>query len=372
MASVVYYGDMRAQKGNSLPEKLERLCERLSFFKNIQAGELVAITVHFGERGGSSFVRPLFLRRLVEKVKQAGGRPFLTDSNTLYKGGRRDAVAHIQTAIENGFSYATLEAPIIIADGLTGFEQVEIDVNLKHFEKVKISSTIYWADSLLSVAHAKGHVLYGFAGTLKKVGMGLGSRAGKQLMHADMVPLIDPQVCQGCGICAQWCPMEAITLLETEGKRLAQVDLERCQGCAECLAACLKDAVKVSWEGSAQSVQEKTVEYFYGAVKDKKGKVGYINFAMDICPHCDCFSRSDASIVPDVGILASDDPVALDQATVDLINEQPTIANSDIEPSKRDMADKFRALYPEVDWTWQLRYAEELGLGQRTYRIERV
>jgi uncharacterized Fe-S center protein len=373
LSSIVYFSNMRTKKNSSLPKKLERLCKQLTMYKNIRKGELVAITLHFGERGNTGFIRPLYLRRIVDLVRKAGGKPFLTDANTLYRGERSNAVDHINLAMEHGFSYATVNAPIIIADGLCGKDYVEVKIKGKYFEKVKISSAAYHADSLLSVAHVKGHMLFGFGGAIKNIGMGLGSRSGKQMMHADLKPEIMAKKCVGCGMCVKWCPTDSLSLEDREGsdKSLSVLNPDTCIGCGECVVTCPHEAIKISWGGAPHSVQEKTVEFTWAIAKDKPQKIGAINFLMDISPDCDCLSRSDASIVPDIGLLASDDIVAADRASIDLINQQPSLRNSAIPDGKLEESDKFAVLH-RVDWNHQLKYAEEIGLGSSTYSIEEL
>ncbi|GAB4334675.1 MAG: DUF362 domain-containing protein [Candidatus Abyssubacteria bacterium] len=371
--SKVYFSDMRAKKGASLPEKLERMCKKLSVFRNITKGELVAITLHFGEQNNTGFVRPLYIRRIVDLVRQAGGNPFLTDANTLYRGRRSNAVDHINLAMEHGFSYATVNAPIIIADGLNGKDYVEVEVEGTHCKKAKIASAAYHADSLISVAHVKGHVIFGFGGAIKNVGMGLGARSGKQMMHADLRPEIVSGKCTGCGLCTEWCPTGSLSLVETadRDRPLSVLTAATCIGCGECVVTCRHDAIKISWSGAPQSVQEKTAEFTSAILKRKKGKFGAINFLMDISPDCDCLSHTDAAIVPDIGILASDDIVAIDLASVELINREPSLNKTAIPAAKMGEADKFAAIHG-VDWSHQIRHAERLGLGSTVYELKRI
>ncbi len=373
MGSVVYFGDMRTKRGASLPEKVERMLKELAMFKNIRKGELVAVTLHFGERGNTGFVRPLYIRRIVDLIRKAGGKPFLTDANTLYRGERSNAVDHLNLAVEHGFSYAGVNAPIIIADGLRGKDYVEVETNGKYFKKVKIASSAYHADSLLSVAHVKGHMLFGFGGAIKNVGMGLGARSGKQMMHADLEPSIISKKCVGCGLCVKWCPTGSLKLEDRKGREvpLSVLDASTCSGCGECVVTCPHEAIKISWSGAPQSVQEKTVEFAWGIAKEKPGKIGAINFLMDISPDCDCLPRSDASIVADIGILASDDIVAIDRASIDLINRQPSLGGTAIPEGKLGESDKFGALHG-VDWMHQFNYAEQIGLGATEYEIKEI
>lgn len=331
----------------------------------ISPKDLVAIKIHFGEKGNTACIRPQFIRKIVDKIKQAGGRPFLTDANTLYVGSRSNAVDHIETAIENGFAYATVGAPIIIADGLTGRDYINVSINLKHFVEAKVATAAYHADAIIAVTHFKGHEMTSFGGVLKNIGMGLGSRAAKQAMHSDALPAVDPEKCIACGRCIDWCPQNAITIEET-----AQIDHNKCIGCGECTITCNEGAIAINWVTSHAVIQEKIVEYTYAVLKNKKGKAGFITFLMDISPNCDCWNYNDYPIVPDIGILASTDPVALDQACVDLINEKETLQNSCLNLPAGE--DKFRGLYPEIDWSIQLKYGEQIGLGTRKYTLVKI
>ena len=352
MAAEVYFADTKAAPGSSLLAKTEQLFDKAGFAGFINQRDLVALKVHFGERGNTAFLPPIYVRRVVECVKRAGGRPFLTDANTLYTGGRSNAVSHLTTALQNGFSYATVNAPVIIADGLNGKDYSEVKVGLKHFAEVRIASAAAQADGLIALSHFKGHEMTGFGGAIKNIGMGLGCRSGKQQMHADVKPIVDAERCQACGKCKLWCPTGAITVV---GER-AVIDLKKCQGCGECIVTCPEQAIAVNWGEDSAKIQEKIAEYAFGAVKNKEDKRGFINFIMNVTPDCDCWGYSDAALLPDIGIAASTDPVALDQASIDLVNK---VAGRDV----------FRSVHPEIDWTVQLSHAESIGLGKREYKL---
>lgn len=368
MTAEVFFTDMRAASGKNLLDKVEKLFDLAGMGEFITAGDLVAIKIHFGEKGNLGYIRPQYLRRLVQKIKARGGKPFLTDANTLYVGSRSNAVDHLQTAVENGFAYAVVDAPLIIADGLNGKDFVSVKINQKHFEEVKIGSAIHHAQALITVTHFKGHELTGFGGTLKNLGMGSGSRGGKQSMHSDVAPKINPDKCMACASCIEWCPAAAISIDEKED--IAVIDYSKCIGCGECTVTCPVPAIRVSWKTTTQSTQEKIAEYALGVTRPKGGKAGYISFLTDISPDCDCFGWNDAPMVADIGILASRDPVAIDQAAVDLVNQQPRIAGSKISDNT-EIKDHFRAAH-NIDWSHQLSYAEQIGMGTRSYRLVRV
>lgn len=352
MKAKVFFSSVKSQMGSGLLHKTAKLFDAAGFAGFIGDRDLVALKVHFGERGNTAFIPPIYARRVVESVKKAGGRPFLTDANTLYVGGRSNAVSHHTTAVMNGFSYATLEAPVVIADGLTGKDYVEVAIDGKHFQTVRIASAAVHADSLIALSHFKGHEMTGFGGAIKNIGMGLGCRSGKQQMHADVQPAVDASKCVACGKCVKWCATDAITIV---GER-AEIDLSKCQGCGECVVTCPQQAIAIDWGNDAGKAQERIAEYALGAVKDKEGKTGFINFILNITPDCDCWGYSDASVVNDIGIVASVNPVAIDQASIDLVNAG----------AKRDI---FRELHSSVDWQVQLAHAEEIGLGTRSYEL---
>lgn len=369
MPAKVFFTDMRASHKQNLLDKLEKLFDRAGMAELIAPRDLVAVKLHFGERGNTGYVRPQFIRRLVNKVKALGGKPFLTDANTLYVGGRANAVDHLQTAIENGFAYAVVDAPLVIADGLNGRDYTSVEVNLKHFQTVKIGSAVVHADALLAVSHFKGHELTGFGGVLKNIGMGLGSRGGKQMMHSDVLPAVNPEKCRGCARCTLWCPGGAITV-SVETKKAA-INREKCIGCGECTITCPEQAIAVNWKTEPDVIQEKIVEYAAGVLKNKTGKAGFITFLNNFSPECDCAGWTDAPVVRDIGILASLDPVALDQACADLVNREQVLAGSRLA-DKPGASDKFRALWPQANWQRQLAYAEETGLGSREYELVKI
>ena len=365
MPSEVYFINLRASMKETLFAKLEKLVERAGLAEVLAKRDLTAVKLHFGEMGNTAFVRPIYVREIVKMIKKTGAVPFLTDANTLYAGTRGNSVSHVETAIRNGFAYSVVEAPIIIADGLRGRSQTGVAVHGKHFDTVYIGSDIVNADALVSIAHFKGHELGGFGGTLKNVGMGSASRHGKLEQHSGIAPKVKRKKCIGCEACVDHCSQGAIAM--AEGK--AAIDAEACIGCGECILMCAQEAIQVQWSKSIPEFMEKMVEYTQGVLAGKKDKALFLNVITDVSPACDCMPVSDAPIVRNIGIAASRDPVAVDQASADLVNAEPAQPGSCLETGREPGEDKFRALYPKVDWTHQLAYAERLNLGSRDYRL---
>jgi len=368
MKSKVYFTDLRATHKENLLKKIEKLTEAAGLSTIVSKRDLVAVKIHFGEMGNTAFIRPVFLRKIVESVKAAGGVPFLTDANTLYAGTRSDAPHHLTTAIQNGFAYSVVEAPLVIADGLRGKSETSVEINQKHFKQVYIGAEIVQADSLVSVAHFKCHELSGFGGTLKNLGMGCASRKGKLAQHSTVCPAIKKKKCIGCGDCVDHCSQQAISIIDEK----AVIDSEKCIGCGECILICLNSAIQIEWNQTIPAFLEKMVEYTMGVLKNKAGKALFINFITDISPACDCYPYNDAPIVRNIGIVASNDPVAIDQASVDLVNNEQALPGSCIKTSSGPGEDKFKAVYPAVDWAIQLDYGEKIGLGTRKYEIVQI
>lgn len=363
--SPVYFADMRTSQKENLLDKIERLMGHLDLEAVVPPRGLTAIKLHFGEKGNTSFLRPVLVRRVVDVLRSLGGRPFLTDTNTLYSGTRGDSVSHLTTAVENGFAYAVVHAPLIIADGMRGASGAEVEIQQETIQTAYIGKEIYESDALISLAHFKGHELSGFGGTIKNLGMGCASRRGKMAQHADLAPKVKKKKCVGCGECADHCAQRAITLEDDK----AHIDVERCVGCGECILICPNEAIQIRWNADIPRFQKKMAEYTLAVLKNKTGRAAFVNFLTQISPACDCHGYNDAPIVQDLGILASKDPVAIDQASVDTINRQGGLEHSCLSAGKRPGEDKFRAVYPQIDWTVQLAHAEKLGLGSREYEL---
>jgi uncharacterized protein len=368
MTSMVFFTDMRAGHKENLFDKIGRLMQSCGIREIIGRGDLVAVKVHFGERGNHTFVRPVFIRRVVEEIKGCGGSPFLTDSSTLYPGERKEGVSALVNAIENGFAYAVVGAPLIMCDGLRGHTSVDVEINGELLKTVAIGAEIAEADALVAVSHFKCHELTGFGGVLKNLGMGCSSRSGKLVQHSTVAPAVSEKYCIGCALCLKACTHDAIAMIE--GK--ARIDPAKCTGCGRCITGCQEKAIAIQWNEAAPLVMKKMCEHALGAIRGKEKKTLYLNFITQVSPACDCYGHADAPIVNDIGICASTDPVALDQACADLVNSaagnRDTALTSGFEPG----GDKFRGVHPDIDWEVQLEYGEKIGLGSRKYELVRL
>jgi uncharacterized Fe-S center protein len=371
LAAVVQFAPIRSERKRSMLERITLALKRAGIEEVIKPGDKVAIKVHFGEAGNTAFVSSIYTREVVRLVKELGGKPFVTDANTLYSGMRANAIDHIQCALENGFSYATIGAPIIIADGLNGHEATEIRINGKHFDTVKLGSAAIEADAMIVISHVKGHEMAGFGGALKNVGMGLGCRSAKQRMHSGVKPHVVAEKCINCGKCINWCGSHCIsTRVGADGKRASWIDQGCCVGCGECVAACAYGAIEVNWETDAGEFLERLVEHAAGALQGKDGKMAYLSFITDVSPECDCFAMSDAAIVSDIGVLAARDIVAIDQAAYDLVCQATGLPGSRGE-GLASGEDKFQAV-TGTDGAHAMIYAEGMGLGSRHYELKTI
>jgi uncharacterized Fe-S center protein len=318
----------------------------------LDEGDLVAMKMHFGEKNNTGHIKPEYLHPLIKAMKAERVKPYLTDANTLYRGERSNSVDHLMQAYAHGFGPEAMGIPVIIADGIRSKSYEEVQIEGTHFQSVKIANDILHSDVLLVLSHPTGHGATGLGAAIKNLGMGSGSRSGKQNQHSDVKPRVVRKTCRACGLCIQWCPVDAISMVD--GK--AHIDEGTCYGCAECTATCRFGAISVNWEGTSQALQEKMAEYAWGAVKDKLSKVACFSFLIHVTKDCDCVGRAQSAVIRDIGILASYDPVAIDQATVDLLGQAA-------------QKDFFHNLWPENDYNAQLSHAEKLGLGSRQYQL---
>jgi len=368
MVAEVFFSDLRARtEAENKVSRMQRLFTMAGFPQVIRERDLTAVKLHFGERGMDTFVSPVLVRAVVDRIREAGGRPFLTDTATLYSGSRSNAVDHLTTAILHGFDFSVAGAPVIIADGLRSTHFVEVPIAGTHFPRVLIAGDIAAADSMIVISHFKGHMLSGFGGALKNLAMGCAPAAGKREEHSARA-LVAEATCRGCGTCADACPVGALSLT---GEKMS-VDRDRCIGCGECMTVCPEGALEFDWMVDLPPFIERMMEYALGAIDGKKGRIGFYNLLLSITPDCDCVPWSDAPIVPDIGILASTDPVAIDAASMDLVNREIGLPHTLLTRGHGKGADKFRGVWPHTDGQLQLACAEHLGLGTRRYRLVRL
>ena len=362
--SKVYFTDFRtAGHGNGVLPKLEKLMKKAGFENLDFRNRFAAIKLHFGESGNMAFLRPQYARTVAEYVKRLGGIPFLTDCNTLYAGSRKNAVEHIYTAEMNGFSLLAASAPILIGDGLKGSDEVSVPIpDGIHLAEAKIGRQIMDADIFLSLTHFKGHEKMGFGGTVKNIGMGCASRAGKMELHSDGKPVAERDVCIGCGMCMQYCAHGALKM--TDGKMF--VDHSCCTGCGGCISRCPVTALQPTWDQADRLLDEKTAEYASAVLSGRPHF--HISILNNITPDCDCHGDNDAAILPDIGMLASFDPVAIDQAAADLCNAAPRIAHSHLE-GKKNTGDVFHDAHERSRWQDTIEHGEKIGLGSRKYEL---
>lgn len=365
----VWFAGFRARKAKeNKVQKIKNLFAEAGFAGIADKGALTAIKVHFGERGNDTFINPVFVRTVVDLLKAHGAAPFVTDSNTLYKGSRHNAVDHLVTALEHGFGYATIGAPLIIADGLRGGSFNTVTINKNHFKRVKIADAITESRGMMVLSHFKGHELAGFGGAIKNLAMGCAPSQGKCDQHASRFT-VKQEMCIACGMCMAHCPENAIKWQKDGKKKAAFINKDKCVGCGECITVCEPKAIDIDWGKEVLPVVERMAEYAFGAVKAKKDKVGYITFLMNITPDCDCAAWSDAPLVPDIGILASWDPVALDKACFDLVNQQAGFENSYLKASHAPGEDKFKGAWKYTVGEMLFAYAESIGLGTSQYEL---
>ena len=355
MPSKVFFLPASEKEGHEvLAEKTKRIFGALKLTDSINKDSFVGIKIHFGEKENTGFVKPLWLKHLIDVLKKRKAKIFLTDTNTLYLGNRSNSVEHLQLAAQHGFSLEALGVPVILADGLIGREFGEVDVNLRHVKSAKIASTFFHTDVLVCISHFTGHILSGFGATIKNLGMGCASRAGKLEQHSDVHPWVKGKVCTNCSVCLEYCPADAIEQMDGH----VRIIEEKCIGCGECLVVCHFGAVKMRWDGDTLRVQEKMAEYAFAVLKSLKNRAGFINYLVKITKDCDCMSQNGKVIAADLGILASLDPVAVDKASVDLL----------LEANNKD----FLREAIDVDWSVQLRHGEKIGLGSMEYEIENL
>ena len=362
--SKVYFTNFRAKQGMNVLQKLDRLIREAGIDKIDFKNKFVAIKIHFGEPGNIAYLRPNFAKVVADYVKEKGGYPFLTDCNTLYVGRRKNGLEHIDTAYENGFTPFSTGCNVIIGDGIKGLSEVYVPVrNGELCEKAIIGKEIMEADIVISLAHFKGHEMTGFGGALKNIGMGCGSRAGKMDMHSASGPKVKTDKCVGCGSCMRNCAHGAISIVDKK----AVIDRDKCAGCGRCIGACPFDAMAYIGDSSVEITSKKMAEYAMAVLDGRENF--HINIVNNVSPYCDCHSENDVPIVPDIGMFASFDPVAIDVACADAVNAQPVMPNSILVERNQCHHDHFTDTHPVTNWKYCVDHAEKIGLGTKEYEL---
>lgn len=367
MASDVYFWNLRASAKAPLSVKLTAMLNASGAKRHIDEGDLAAVKIHFGEQGTTGFLRPLWVKPIIDFIRSAGGSPFLTDASTLYGGQRSEAVAHHMCAARHGWDPLVMDAPVIIADGLRGEDELAVAIDGKHIAETYIAKSIADADFFVSVNHFKGHELAGYGGALKNMGMGSGSKKGKMHQHCTTGPIVNQEKCTACESCMRVCGENALFIEESSGK--ISLDDDKCVGCGGCFVVCRHEGLEINWKTGVQEFLERMMEYCLGVTKTKKKPCLHVNFIMDVVPDCDCVGFTDAPICPDIGVMVSFDPVALDQACMDMVDEAPPLYPSQLPFGVMPGQAKFAAIHQHVPEDFGLAYAESIGLGSREYNL---
>lgn len=379
--SKVYFTSFKSVARENMLKKLHRLMKAAGFESIDFTDKFTAIKVHFGEYGNLAFLRPNYSKVVADYVKELGGKPFLTDCNTLYVGSRKNALDHLDTAYLNGFSPLSTGCHVIIADGIKGNDETLVPVDGKYVKEAKIGHAIMDADVFISLSHFKGHEIAGFGGALKNIGMGCGSRAGKMEMHCEGKPDVNPSRCIGCGACAKICAHGGPVM---QKDHTMFIDHSKCAGCGRCIAICPKDAIAAPFDNPSEILNCRIDEYAKAVVSGRP--CFHIALICDVSPDCDCHSENDIPVIPDIGMLASFDPVALDRCCVDLCMKAPIVPTSVIgehgshshdkhsdcchgHEGESGGSDPFTLTHPDTEWQSGLKYAEEIGLGTNSYEM---
>lgn len=382
MNAKVFWTNMRCKNGDSLLAKLERVIVKAGFEQMDFQSKYAAIKIHFGEPGNLAFLRPNWAKTVADKIKSLGGKPFLTDCNTLYVGRRNNALVHLDAANENGFTPLTTGCQNIIGDGLKGTDDIEVPVkNGVYCKTARIGRAVMDADILISLTHFKGHECTGFGGAIKNIGMGCGSRAGKMIMHCDSRPRVTAASCTGCGNCLKYCNEKAISLTSSaaaaakSGKK-AKIDAGKCVGCGRCIGVCNFHAIDVDIDSSNEALNCKMAEYTQAVVDGRQHF--HISIINQVTAFCDCHGENDAPIIPDIGIFAGFDPIALDKACIDAVNAAPALTGTVLDERKRthkdagNNPDHLTDVHPATDWRSQISHGEKIGLGTGNYTLVTV
>ncbi len=368
--SKVYFTSFRVKPEESLLVKLKKLIEKAGMKDMQLEDKFTAIKIHFGEPGNLAFLRSNYARVVVDMLKEMGARPFLTDCNTLYPGMRRNALDHLEAAYMNGFSPLQTGCHVIIADGLMGNDHVAVPIDGEYCKEALIGRAAVDADAIISLTHFKCHEATGIGGALKNLGMGLGSTAGKRAMHCDGKPFVKEQDCVGCGMCARQCGQDAISFTGEGKQRKAHINPEKCAGCGRCVGACRRQGAISGPDSSCDMLNCKIAEYAWAVIKDKPNF--HISLVMDVSPFCDCHSENDQPIIPDVGMFASFDPVALDTACAEACDRMEPLPGTFLTDRGEQTGDLFHRTHPITNWRAGVEHAEKLGMGSTHYELIEV
>ncbi|RQD59374.1 MAG: DUF362 domain-containing protein [Desulfonatronovibrio sp. MSAO_Bac4] len=363
--SKVYFWNLRASRKMPFDLRIKKILKQVELGSMLESGMLTAVKIHFGEGGTTGFVSPLWLKPIIDYLRKSGTKPFLTDTNTLYIGNRGEAVSHHLQAAAHGFDPSVLGAPVIIADGLKSTNERIIPFAGKKLQEFYLAGDIVDSDFLVNVSHFKGHELAGFGGALKNMAMGCATRQGKMRQHCGLGPKVNIEHCIGCGMCVDVCAPGALILDEDK----ISLDIEKCVGCASCFLVCKTGALEINWETDVDDFLERMMEYAGAVMSLKKDKSVHINFVFNVTPDCDCPGFSDAPVCPDIGVLASVDPVSLDQACLDLVDQAQPIFHSKLPAQTKPGDEKFKLIHPRTNGRYSLEYAESLGMGSREYEL---
>ena len=368
-ASTVWHWDLTASMKRPYPARMRALLDAAGAAEGFGEGDLTALKLHFGEAGTTAFLRPIWMEPIVAYLREQGALPFFTDASTLYVGRRGEGVSHAMLAQRHGFDPLALGAPVLIADGVRGTNERGIAVGGRSVDTAWIAGDIADADALVSLNHFKAHELAGYGGALKNIGMGCASKKGKMHQHLTTGPTPDPEACTGCGVCVAKCAGGALAL--DENQRIT-VDVEKCVGCGGCFLACRHGGLVIDWKTDVDAFLARMMEYTKAVLSCFTRPCLHLNFVLDVVPDCDCPGFTDRPICPDLGILASWDPVAVDQAAMDMVSAAAPLPGSRLPEGTKPGDNKFLALRPERPEHLGLDHAEALGLGSRSYEIVAV
>ena len=354
--STVFFCRVPDETPATWPGAVDRLFDSADCLGFAGRNDRIAIKVHVGEVGLTTALPSEIAGTVARRLRAQGAQPFFTDTSVLYAGRRSHGPGHSEVAVAHGYTMEHAGAVFIPADGMVGNIEVEVAIGGKHFASVGIAEAIAHSNGAVIVSHATGHMVAGFGATLKNLGMGCSARKGKLLQHSDTKPFLRESSCTACAVCVEHCSTGALTL-GSDGR--IRLDDATCTGCGECLAHCRSGAISFRWDSAPAALQEKMVEHALGAVRALKGKLVCLLGVVNLTQHCDCWAEGSPRVAADIGFALSEDPVALDQAALDLV-----------EGANGARLDQLS--FPKIDGLVQLAYAESVGLGRRDYQLIEV